>query len=138
MGGEDGSDVRELRPGLYSTSDNFALDGAFVEMKNQVHFNAASHYTAQTFLADVLIMEARGKWRHSAGQIVYEEISTRVVNDAGQMGPWQAQKNGVDEVRNVTESSFQFYADNKQIDPALLARTQGLEAGWKTYNRLGD
>jgi hypothetical protein len=142
MGGEDvsGGGTRDtLRPGLYDERVNVQMNGVFLDLASQHHYNGNGTYTASAFLGNTEFAQFKGKWSHAGNQIFYTEKLERVINEAGSWGPWEPMPDGFELVRNITETSFQYYWDmEKQLTAEQRAAIQGLQSGWRTFNRIGD
>jgi hypothetical protein len=142
MGGEEisgGGTRNAVRPGFYEDRIQASYNGTFLDVIWQTRFSGDNTYMSSAFLGSIEWIQTKGKWTHGGDHLFYTEGLTRAINDVGAWGPWEADPDNFDLVRNITETSYQYYYDFEKAVPAEeRANFQGLYSGWRTCNRIGE
>jgi hypothetical protein len=142
MGGEEvngGGTQNTIRAGFYDQRQSLTLDGNFFELIVQARFSGDNSYTGSMYIGTIPVMEAKGKWAVAGNTLAYSSVTRREANEDGSWGPWQPGETSIDQVRNITATSFQTYFDfEKEFTAEERARFQGVSSGWQTFNRISD
>jgi hypothetical protein len=132
---EDAKEPATIATGLYQLKENLSVDGEFLTITNQIHFEKGA-YESGVFFNDVESIQSRGSWILESDSVKITNRTRRETNDAGAWGPWEPTGNGGMRIQNITATSFQDWVDYSDL-PADVS-IQGAVSGWKTYNRIGD